>query len=182
MTTQPYASAQRVFWIVDNGSSHAGKTSVQRLQTAWPNLILVHLPVHASWLNQIEIYFSILQRKALTPRHFHNLDELAGRITAFQAAWQQRARPIDWRYTRRDLNDLLDRLNGRHHDQPSLDRTYLRERPLADMHDEWQAGDRRYLTEGSMALLYPDSDRRASRFLCRRIMLSVTVTPRVSNV
>jgi hypothetical protein len=115
MTTEPYASAQRVFWIVDNGSSHAGKTSVQRLQTAWPNLILVHLPVHASWLNQIEIYFSILQRKALTPRHFHNLDELAARITAFQAAWQQRARPIDWRYTRRDLNDLLDRLNERHH-------------------------------------------------------------------
>jgi len=69
----------------------------------------VHVPVHASRLNHIEIYFSILQRKALTPRHFPNLDELAARITAFQAAWQQRARPIDWRYTRRDLNDLLDR-------------------------------------------------------------------------
>jgi hypothetical protein len=49
------------------------------------------------------------------PEDFHNLDELAARITAFQAAWQQRARPIDWRYTRRDLNDLLDRLNERHH-------------------------------------------------------------------
>lgn len=114
MTTEPYASAQRVFWIVDNGSSHAGKTSVQRLQSAWPNLILVHLPVHASWLNQIEIYFSILQRKALTPRHFHNLDALAERITAFQAEWQKRAKPIDWRYTRRDLDDLLERLNDHH--------------------------------------------------------------------
>ncbi len=113
MTTEPYASAQRVFWIVDNGSSHAGQRSIDRLQGAWPNLILVHLPVHASWLNQIEIYFSILARKALKPCHFTDLDHLAQRITAFQADWQQTAKPIDWRYTRRDLNDLLDRLNQR---------------------------------------------------------------------
>ena len=59
MSCEPYASAQRVFWIVDNGSSHAGKRSIDRLQGRWPNLVLVHLPVHASWLNQIEIYFSI---------------------------------------------------------------------------------------------------------------------------
>jgi hypothetical protein len=115
MTTQPYASAQRVFLIVDNGSSHAGQRSIDRLQGAWPNLILVHLPVHASWLNQIEIYFSILQRKALTPRHFHDPDELARRIDAFQADWQAHAKPIDWRSTRRDLNNLLDRLNQRDH-------------------------------------------------------------------
>ena len=113
MTTEPYASAQRVFWIVDNGSSHAGQRSIDRLQGVWPNLILVHLPVHASWLNQIEIYFSILQRKALTPRYFHSLRELDQRITAFQAEWQTAAKPIDWRYTRRDLNDLLNRLNHR---------------------------------------------------------------------
>ncbi|HYN18813.1 MAG TPA: IS630 family transposase, partial [Actinomycetes bacterium] len=60
MTTQPYASARRVFWIVDNGSSHRGRASVERLEGAWPNLRLVHLPIHASWLNQVEIYFSIL--------------------------------------------------------------------------------------------------------------------------
>lgn len=113
MTSEPYASARRVFWIVDNGSSHAGQRSIDRLQDAWPNLILVHLPIHASWLNQIEIYFSILQRKALNPRHFGDLDELAARITAFQADWQQTATPIDWRYTRRDLNNLLQRLNQR---------------------------------------------------------------------
>jgi hypothetical protein len=110
MSTEPYASAQRVFWIVDNGSSHAGKRSVQRLQNAWPNLILVHLPVHASWLNQIEIYFSILQRKALTPRHFASLAELDNRIISFQTEWRNVAKPIDWRYTRRDLNDYLARL------------------------------------------------------------------------
>jgi DDE superfamily endonuclease len=115
MTSEPYASAQRVFWIVDNGPSHAGKASIDRLQSAWPNLILVHLPVHASWLNQIEIYFSILQRKALTPRHFASLDHLANRITSFQADWQRHATPIDWRYTRRDLDQLLDRLNQPDH-------------------------------------------------------------------
>jgi len=90
-----------------------GSAPLERLQSAWPNLVLVHLPVHASWLNQIEIYFSILQRKALTPRHFRNLDELAERIMAFQAHWQAVAKPIDWRYTRRDLNQLLDRLDQR---------------------------------------------------------------------
>jgi hypothetical protein len=115
MNTEPYRSARRVFWIVDNGSSHCGKRSVDRLQNAWPNLVLVHLPVHASWLNQIEIYFSILQRKALTPRHFASLIELENRIMSFQADWQRDATPIDWRYTRRDLNRLLERIN--HHDQ-----------------------------------------------------------------
>ena len=54
MRAEPYASARRVFWVVDNGSSHRGDASVRRLRRAWPNLVLVHLPVHASWLNQIE--------------------------------------------------------------------------------------------------------------------------------
>jgi hypothetical protein len=102
-----------VFWIVDNGSSHSGQRSIDRLQSEWPNLVLVHLPVHASWLNQIEIYFSILQRKALTPRHFASLADLAQRIISFQADWRRDATPIDWRYTRRDLQKLLDRINHR---------------------------------------------------------------------
>ncbi len=67
MGQEPYASANRVFWIVDNGSSHYTTTFPKRLQDAYENAIAVHLPIHASWLNQIEIYFSILQRKALTP-------------------------------------------------------------------------------------------------------------------
>jgi hypothetical protein len=53
MNTEPYTSAKRVFWVVDNGSSHSGARSVERMSTAWPNAQLVHLPVHASWLNQI---------------------------------------------------------------------------------------------------------------------------------
>ncbi|MBU2603192.1 MAG: IS630 family transposase [Actinobacteria bacterium] len=65
MSLEPYCSARQVFWIVDNGSSHRGRASVERLARAYPNLVLVHLPIHASWLNQVEIYFSVLQR---TPR------------------------------------------------------------------------------------------------------------------
>jgi hypothetical protein len=57
MEQEPYRSADRVFWIVDNGSSHRGEISIQRLADAYPNAILVHTPVHASWLNQVEIYF-----------------------------------------------------------------------------------------------------------------------------
>ena len=84
MSTEPYASARRVFWIVDNGSSHAGKRSIERLEGAYPNLRLIHLPVHASWLNQIELYFSIVQRKALTPNDFSSLEQLSERLLGFQ--------------------------------------------------------------------------------------------------
>lgn len=55
MTTQPYASARRVFWVADNGSSHNGQRSIERMQTAWPTATLVHLPVHASWLNHVSV-------------------------------------------------------------------------------------------------------------------------------
>jgi hypothetical protein len=64
----PYASAARVFWIVDNGSSHRGQASIARLEGQWANLRLVHLPIDASWLNQVELYFSVVQRKVLTQR------------------------------------------------------------------------------------------------------------------
>lgn len=116
MTTEPYASARRVFWIVDNGSSHNGRASVDRMNAAWPNATLVHLPVHASWLNQVEIYFSILQRKAISPADLANLDDLATRILAFQSRYNATASPFDWRYTRHDLNEFLTRL--RRHDHP----------------------------------------------------------------
>ncbi|MET7355334.1 transposase, partial [Streptomyces mirabilis] len=66
MTQEPYASAKGVFWVVDNGSSHRGKKAADRLTAAHPNAVLVHTPVHASWLNQVEIYFSVVQRKVVT--------------------------------------------------------------------------------------------------------------------
>jgi hypothetical protein len=84
MTAEPYASAQRVFCIVDNGTIHRGQKAIDRLQATWPRLVLVHLPRHAWWLNQVEIYFSILARKALTPGHFENLDQLSARVLGFQ--------------------------------------------------------------------------------------------------
>lgn len=110
MTQEPYRGAKRVFWIVDNGSSHRGTAAIKRLQGAYPNLHLVHLPVHASWLNQIEIYFSIVQRKVLTPNDFTSLGEVSERILAFQALYETIAQPFEWKFTRNDLRDLLDKL------------------------------------------------------------------------
>jgi len=110
MREESYASADRVFWVVDNGSSHRGQTSVKRLEEKWPNLKLVHLPVHASWLNQIEIYFSVIQRKVLTPSDFADLDALVERLLTFQERYEQVAKPFAWKFTRRDLDRLLERL------------------------------------------------------------------------
>ena len=107
MTQSPYKQTRRVFWIVDNGSSHRGAKSVLRLQKKYPNLVLVHGPVHASWLNQIEIYFSILERKALTPNDFPSLAALQERILAFQQHYELIATPFEWKFTKQDLHNLL---------------------------------------------------------------------------
>jgi hypothetical protein len=112
MTVEPYCSARTVYWVVDNGSSHAGNTSIRRIEEAWPNARLIHLPVHASWLNQIELYFSIVQRKALTPNDFGSLDQLADRLLAFADHYRQIARPFDWTFTRTDLDRLLARIDA----------------------------------------------------------------------
>jgi len=74
MSVEPYASANRVFWVVDNGSSHRGHAAIDRMTNKWPTTRLVHTPVHASWLNQCEIYFSVVQRKVVTPNDFYDLD------------------------------------------------------------------------------------------------------------
>lgn len=113
MSTEPYASADRVFWIVDNGTVHRGQPSIDRLQGAWPTLRLVHLPVHASWMNQIEIYFSVLQRKALTPDDFASFEEIAARILGFQQQYQVVAEPFEWKFTRADLHRLPSRCQAR---------------------------------------------------------------------
>lgn len=111
MGQEPYSSARRVFWVVDNGSAHRGERSIERLQGNWPNLILIHLPIHASWLNQVEIYFSIVQRKVLTPNDFVGLPDVGQRLSAFERRYQEIARPFEWRFTRCDLDRLLDRLS-----------------------------------------------------------------------
>jgi transposase len=90
----PYNEARRVFWIMDNGSSHRGAKCVARLQDKFPRLVPVHGPVHASWLNQIEIYFSIVQRKVLTPNDFGSLAAVEERLLAFQDYYQAIAQPF----------------------------------------------------------------------------------------
>jgi hypothetical protein len=111
MSRRPYRQARRVFWIVDNGTAHRGPAAVRRLRTRFPNLVLVHGPIHASWLNQIGIYFSVLERKALTPNDFPSLQALARRILDFQRHYQSIARPFEWRFTRQDLAALPRRLD-----------------------------------------------------------------------
>ncbi len=112
MSQPPYCTARRVFWVVDNGSSHRGSAAAKRLQERWPSIVLVHTPVHASWLNQIEIYFSILQRKVLTPNQCASLAELERRLLDFQAHYEQIARPFQWTFTRRHLAKLLSRFGS----------------------------------------------------------------------
>jgi transposase len=118
MTAEPYASANRVFWVVDNGSSHRGAASIKRMTRAWPNAHLIHLPAHASWLDQAEIYFSVVQRKALKPNDFTSLDQIRDRLTAFEVRYNAIARPFNWKFTRTDLDDLLRRIDAHDKNQP----------------------------------------------------------------
>ena len=118
MATEPYASADRVFWIVDNGSSHRGAASVERMARAWPNAHLIHLPAHASWLDQAEIYFSVVQRKVLTPSDFTDLDQIRDRLAAFETRYNAIARPFTWKFTRTNLGDLLRRIDAHDKTQP----------------------------------------------------------------
>ena len=83
---------------------------MRRLQTRSPRLILVHAAVHASGLHQVEIYFSIVQRKVLNPNDFANLEGLAERLLDFQYYCEATARPFQWKFTRQDLNQLMDKL------------------------------------------------------------------------
>lgn len=116
MTQEPYRSARRVFWVVDNGSSHRGQKAVDRLKAQFPNAVMVHTPVHASWLNQVEIFFSIIQRKVLSPNDFTDTDVIIGRLADFETRYNQTAKPFKWKFTTTDLDEFLQRLD-RHSNQ-----------------------------------------------------------------
>lgn len=120
MQREPYRSARRVFWITDNGSSHRGQASIERLSKWYSNAIQIHTPVHASWLNQIEIYFSIVQRKVLTPNDFSSLATLSARLMEFQSYYENIARPFKWKFTRDNLNQVLERVSGYSFEQERL--------------------------------------------------------------
>ena len=113
MRSEPYRSANRVFWVVDNGSSHRGQTAVRRLRKAHRKAVLVHTPVHASWLNQVEIYFSIIQRKVLTPNDFASLDEVEQRLLLYEELSNREPRPFDWKFDRAALQAFLKRLEAK---------------------------------------------------------------------
>lgn len=122
MSVEPYASAKRVFWIVDNGSSHRGRKAADRLTAAFPNTVMVHTPIHASWLNQVEIYFSVVQRKVVSPNDFTDLNEVADRLRTFEDRYNATAQPFQWKFTTSDLDDLLARLDrhtANHHEESS---------------------------------------------------------------
>ena len=111
----------QVFWVVDNGSSHRGQVSAERLSRAYANATLVHTPVHASWLNQDEIYFSLLQRKVLTPNDSVNLQDLELRIKLYEELTNRQAQPFDWTFTKYDLLNLLQRIARKRTDAPNSD-------------------------------------------------------------
>jgi hypothetical protein len=117
MSAEPYASAPRVFVIVDNGSDHRGQPAIKRLAKTHPNAIMIHTPVHASWLNQIEIFFSITQKKVISPNDFPSIGHLAAALLNFTARYNQTARPFNWKYTATDLAGTLDRISA--HQQPA---------------------------------------------------------------
>jgi hypothetical protein len=112
MEREPYRTATRVFWGVDNGSSHRGQTTVHRLATASTHLIVVHTPVHASWLNQVEMYFSIVPRKVLTPHDFASLEDLAPRLHLYEDLSNRQPRPFEWKFTRAKLTEFLKSLEA----------------------------------------------------------------------
>jgi hypothetical protein len=111
MARPEYKNAPRVFVIVDNGSDHRGKKAIDRLRKAHPNAIMIHTPVHASWLNQVEIFFSVIQKKVVSPNDFPSLETLSRTLLAFIGRYNQTAKPFSWKYTADDLKDLLHRIS-----------------------------------------------------------------------
>jgi len=112
MHRSPYNEARRVFWIMSNGSAHRAPACIPRLCQKWPRLVPVHGPVHASWWNQIEIYFSIVQRKALIRNDFDSLKALRHRLLGFQQHYERIAKPFEWKFTRADLDALLNKFQA----------------------------------------------------------------------
>jgi transposase len=113
MRRPEYKDAPRVFVIVDNGSDHRGQAAIDRLRQAHPNAIMIHTPVHASWLNQVEIVFSVVQKKVLTPGDFPGLGTLSYVLLAFVNRYNRTAGPFNWKFSADDLTALLRRISQR---------------------------------------------------------------------
>ena len=125
LAEEPYRSGERLFWIVDNGSSHRGEASTKRLHQVDSRIILVHTPVHASWLNQVEIYFSIIQRKVLTPNDFTDLEAVRLRLALYEELSNQNPMPFQWKFDRTKLTALLAKIAARQRALADAQFTYL---------------------------------------------------------
>jgi transposase len=124
MARPEYQNAGRVFVVVDNGPDHRGKKAADRLRKAHPNAIMIHTPVHASWLNQVEIFFSIIQKKVISPNDFPSLEKLSETLLAFVDRYNQTAKPFSWKYTADDLKNLLRRISE-HEKQDNMQQSEL---------------------------------------------------------
>jgi hypothetical protein len=127
LAEEPYRSGERLFWIVDNGSSHRGAASQQRLRQVDSRIILVHTPVHASWLNQVEIYFSIIQRKVLTPNDFADLEARRLRLALYEELSNQNPTPFQWKFDRAKLTALIAKIEARQRALADARFTWLKE-------------------------------------------------------
>ncbi len=87
---------------------------------------MVHTPAHASWLNQVEIYFSVIQRKVVSPNDFTTLNQVEQRLADFEQRYNATARPFRWKFTPTDLDDLLARIGINQHQQPTAPHTITR--------------------------------------------------------
>jgi transposase len=83
--------------VLDNGASHTSKATRTWL-TAHPRFVVHHTPKHASWLNQVEIFFSILARRLLRRGDFTSRQDLIDQILTFTLAYDDQARPFRWTY------------------------------------------------------------------------------------
>jgi len=89
------SAKMRVYLVMDNLKMHKGK-QVQAWLATHPRFVCHFVPVHCSWMNQVEQWFSILQRKRLRISDFTNRDDLAERLMAFVAQWNAHAHPFNW--------------------------------------------------------------------------------------
>jgi len=88
--------------IVDNLATHT-TAQVEDFLAEHPHVHLHFTPTHASWLNQIELFFSILERRLLRRGEFDSVDHLTQRIITFIKDYNRRAAPFRWTYDGRPL-------------------------------------------------------------------------------
>lgn len=99
---QDTPSHLRIHLVMDNGSSHTSK-STRAWLAAHPRFTVTYTPKHASWLNMVELVFSILTRRLLRRGEFTSREHLANKIIKFFTHYNRTAKPFRWTYDGRPL-------------------------------------------------------------------------------